>query len=227
MPSYEETFTIGEQVRREIEISRGSTLVLPITVPGETAGKTFTATFKHHTYESSTVPTPAQGVDLVGSFLVTVLDGSRVQLSTATGTLLLGKYYYSIISTVTASGFVSSSSLREFNVIGTVTFTTDGPGVLPPQASLESFISAHNSDLGAHSAYRGTFSTTFSQADITLHGLLIRSHTLPQRPTSVIVYDESGYLVSPAAITATLSMVSLDLSDFTPINGSWLLVAAV
>jgi hypothetical protein len=228
MPTtYEETYTIGQLARKEIEVVAGSTLEIEISVPGGTVGKTFTSQFQHQTYVSPTEPAPVVGVNLAGAFTVTVLNDKQIRLSTPTDTLLNGRYLYDVVST--GAGRSSVSSVREFRILIPVTLASPGAPVLPPSQGAAALIEAHNDDVNAHNGLLGgggaSYSVLFTNSDLDLDGLLTRGHGLPTKPDSVLIYAEDGQLVSPASVYTTSSVVTVDLYDFRPLLGIWQLTA--
>jgi hypothetical protein len=224
--TYEETYTVGQLVRKEVEVVAGSTLEITVNVPGGTVDKTFTSQFQHQTYVSPTDPAPVVGVDLAGAFTVTILNDKQIRLSTPTDTLLNGRYLYDVVST--GAGRSSVSSVREFRVLVPVTLATPGAPILPPSQGTAALIQAHNDNVNAHNGLLGggaSYSVLFTDSDLDLNGLLTRGHSLPTKPDSVLIYAEDGQMVSPASVYATSSIVAVDLYDFRPLSGVWQLTA--
>jgi hypothetical protein len=148
VPHFEETFTIGDLVRKETEVVQGDTLEILVKAPGGTTGKTFVSQFQHKSYVNTSMPVPVPGVDLAGLFTVTVVDLQSIKLSTPTSSLLPGRYLYKV--TATAAGAVNTSSLREFLVLASSIPDGSTGSVLTPAADTAAQIAQHNSDPSAH-----------------------------------------------------------------------------
>lgn len=224
-----ETFSIGDLVRKETEVQLGSTLQILLSVPGGTLGKTFSSSFHHATAVLPQLPS----VDIAGAFTVVIADSNRVELSTPTGSLLPGRYVYDV--TATSGLIVSTSATREFVVLQSISSAGNGGGggaILPPDATASALVSQHNLDPLAHGGQLGggegaaTYSTNFTQSDLSTAGILVRQHGLTRRPSTVSVFDNAGELVTQTSTLTSTTAVAVDLVDFIPMDGTWQLIAS-
>lgn len=227
------TAVIGRPIRDESEIALGSNLSIRVAAPGGTAGKTYVSNFRHETYVSPTDPTPPPGLFLIGSFSITTTP-AEVVLETSTDLLAPGRFVYDIVSTEPnpVSGqpsIVSTSSLREFIVNGSITSAGTGTAPLPPDGGLAGLIATHNSDPDAHGGLSGggvaEYEITFTDADLSSGDILVKLHGLPSRPSGVLVYDADDATVDPSWVRVSQSAIEIDFSDFRPLAGTWRLSA--
>ncbi len=229
MAYFEETFTIGDIVRKEIEVIQGNLLEVHIAVPGGTSGKTYGGQFQHTTYVSPTVPTPVTGIDLAGLFTIAVQDDKYIKLSTTTSTLLPGRYLYGVRFTQGLN--TNTSSLREFLVLpGAV---SGGGSIIQPGVTTAVLIAQHNDNPLAHNGLIGggggllPYTAGFTQADLSTAGILVKLHGLSSRPSTVSIFDSTGELVNPSETLTSTTAFSADLYDYQPLVGTWLAMASV
>lgn len=69
------------------------------------------------------------------------------------------------------------------------------------------------------------YKTSFTQGDINIADAYVAIHNLNTASASVSVFDETGEHINPREITITDSnTITIDLSDYTPINGTYSLL---
>lgn len=67
-----------------------------------------------------------------------------------------------------------------------------------------------------------SYKTTFTSSDINGAGIFIVAHNLGTLATAVTVFDDTGEQIFPGEITVVdLNTINLDLSAYTPINGTY------
>lgn len=66
------------------------------------------------------------------------------------------------------------------------------------------------------------FEKTFTQADLSVAGILPVNHGLSTYPSGVAVYDNTGEEINPDRVEVlTNSTIAIDLSSYSPISGTW------
>ena len=66
------------------------------------------------------------------------------------------------------------------------------------------------------------YSSTFTDSDLSIVGILVKVHSLGVRPTAIHIVDPNGETVDPDEWAATTTTVSVDLSILQPlIPGLW------
>lgn len=69
-----------------------------------------------------------------------------------------------------------------------------------------------------------SYQRTFTQADLSIAGLLPVEHNLNLYPSAIALYDSSGEWVLPDRVEYFISnTLAIDLTSFTPIQGVWTL----
>ena len=67
-----------------------------------------------------------------------------------------------------------------------------------------------------------SYKTSFSQADVDIEGIYIATHNLGTLAVSISVFDETGEQIFPGEIVIVdANAIAIDLSAYTPINGSY------
>lgn len=75
---------------------------------------------------------------------------------------------------------------------------------------------------GAPGSSGASYERTFTQADLSIAGLLPVTHGLDSFPSGVHIWDESGESIGPDRVEVlTADAIALDLSSFTPLQGTW------
>lgn len=95
----------------------------------------------------------------------------------------------------------------------------------------EDEVAEHNASSIAHPDIRALISgalkytTIFTDADLTVAGFLVKTHSLNVFPNAVAIWDNVGEFVYVGSIAVlTNDVVSIDLSDFRPLQGIWRLI---
>lgn len=68
-----------------------------------------------------------------------------------------------------------------------------------------------------------SFERTFTQADLSIAGILPVVHGLNSYPSAVTVFDEWGVALSSTDgwANSSVNAIAIDLSSFAPIAGTW------
>ncbi|MGL4623253.1 MAG: hypothetical protein ACRCZS_30095 [Chroococcidiopsis sp.] len=67
-----------------------------------------------------------------------------------------------------------------------------------------------------------SYKSNFTAGDISAAGIFTVSHNLGTLATSVTVFDDTGEQIYPGEITVVdINTINLDLSAYTPINGTY------
>lgn len=100
-----------------------------------------------------------------------------------------------------------------------------GSNYFPPSGNIQSSnVLDAIKELDAEKAKRQFFAN-FSQADLTVNSVFVVNHNLGLIPGNVTVWDDSSEQIYPNKIlTQGDNYVSIDLSSFTPLQGTYKVV---
>jgi len=118
----------------------------------------------------------------------------------------------------TTKGAATFSS-SDFNDDGSGLISIDYANGQAASASLKGFLTS--ADWSTFNNKADTYTTSFTNASLS-SGILTVTHSLGKQYVIVAVYDNNDVLVIPDAITATsTTVVTIDLSSFGTIAGTW------
>lgn len=75
---------------------------------------------------------------------------------------------------------------------------------------------------GTSGSTTAQYERTFTQADLSISGILPVIHNLNTNPSAIAIYNPAGQEISPDdVVISSLNAISVNLESYVPVSGTW------